>query len=346
MNDQKISDPQAFTQAVVSWQKDFGRHDLPWMVPQAYLRWLSEIMLQQTQVSVVKDYFARFTQTFPTVQDLAQAPETEVMRLWAGLGYYSRARNLHRAAQVVMQNFGGNFPETLEGLMTLPGVGRSTAAAIGSFCFHLVEPVLDGNVKRVLSRVIALDLEVDSAAGNKVLLNLAKSIVSDEEPGVFNQGMMDIGALLCTRTKPKCDVCPIHDLCRAFLAGKQENYPLKKAKTVRSDRLLRLALIEKDGAYLLVQRIKGDIWPGLWCLPEIADISGQKEPLLRLKRVLTHLNLTIEVFVAGAQEVQVCSNQESFWVDKRDVVQPTNNLPLPTPIRLIFEKLAQKGDLF
>lgn len=341
MSEHKISEPRALTQAVVCWQKEFGRHDLPWMVPEAYLRWLSEIMLQQTQVRVVKDYFVRFTQTFPTVKDLAQAPEVEVMRLWAGLGYYSRAKNLHRAAQVVMNDFGGHFPQTLQGLMTLPGVGRSTAAAIGSFCFGLAEPVLDGNVKRVLSRVVALNLAVDSAAGDKVLLNLAKSLISQKEPGVFNQGMMDIGALLCTRTRPKCDACPICAHCWAYLVGKQENYPIKKAKAIRSSRLLRLGLVEKEGAYLLVQRRDGDIWPGLWCLPEIDDIDDKKKPVLRFKRILTHLDLTIEVFAVGLDQVQDSFKQKTFWLEKNAVRRPTTKLPLPTPVSLIFEKLVQ-----
>lgn len=330
-----VLEPQDFHQTVVAWQKQCGRHHLPWMTADAYLRWLSEIMLQQTQVSVVLDYFARFTACFPTVKDLAEAPEAEVMRLWAGLGYYSRARNLHRAAQTVMAEFGGAFPETLEGLMKLSGVGRSTAAAIGSFCFDLQEPVLDGNVKRVLSRVTAFELTVDSVAGEKALLTLAKTLVQGDEPGVFNQGMMDIGALICTRTKPKCDACPLNDRCRAFLAGNPENYPKKKPKIVRSDRTLKLALVEKQGKCLLVQRQTGDIWPGLWCFPEIAD-TREMTPILRIKRVLTHLNLTIELY----QTPMPIEPSNAFWVDR---ALAKSDLPLPTPIRIILEKLAAQS---
>ncbi|MDO4937472.1 MAG: A/G-specific adenine glycosylase [Sutterellaceae bacterium] len=339
MRELQIADPAGFHKTIVAWQKKEGRHHLPWMVHEAYLRWLSEIMLQQTQVSVVVDYFARFTQSFPTVKDLAEAPETEVMRLWAGLGYYSRARNLHRAAKMVMTDFGGAFPETLEGLMKLPGVGRSTASAIGSFCFDLEEPVLDGNVKRVLSRVTAFDTAVDSTEGDKALLALAKALVKGDEPGVFNQGMMDIGALVCTRIRPKCDACPASDICRAFLAANPEDYPKKKPKLVRSDRTLKLALVEKEGKCLLVQRTSGDIWPGLWCLPELVD-APDRAPVLRIKRVLTHLNLTIEVYRTENSETLDLESKEVFWVEKTQT-SATNDLPLPTPIRLIFEKLAE-----
>ncbi len=341
MREINIADPAGFHKTIVAWQKEEGRHHLPWMVPDAYLRWLSEIMLQQTQVSVVVDYFGRFTKTFPTVKDLAEAPETEVMRLWAGLGYYSRARNLHRAAQMVMTDFGGAFPQTLEDLMKLPGVGRSTASAIGSFCFDLQEPVLDGNVKRVLSRVTAFETAVDSTEGDKALLGLAQSLVRGAEPGVFNQGMMDIGALVCARTRPKCDACPVSDLCRSFLAGNPENYPKKKPKIVRTERTLKLALVEKEGRCLLVQRTAGDIWPGLWCLPEVVNVPDSV-PVLRIKRVLTHLNLTIEVYRTDVLETLDLDGREVFWVQKIQT-SAANDLPLPTPIRLIFEKLAESS---
>lgn len=336
-----IQAPQSFAQTVVDWQKVHGRHGLPWMVNDAYLRWLSEIMLQQTQVSVVLDYFHRFTERFPTVEDLAAAPEGDVMALWAGLGYYSRARNLHAAAKSVMHDFGGQFPQTLEELMTLPGVGRSTAAAIASFCFDVAEPVLDGNVKRVLSRVTTYEEAVDTSIGEKALLGLARKLVHRDEPGVYNQGMMDVGATICTRTNPKCDCCPLNGLCRAFMAGSQESYPIKKLKIKRSDRTLRLAWVESDGKVLLIERQKGDIWPGLWCLPEM-NAQLQTSPIARDKRVLTHLNLTIEVYRAKACDVRAADSSHSRWVSLTDADE-RSSLGMPAPVRKIVESLAASG---
>ncbi len=294
-------------------------------------------MLQQTQVSVVREYFNRFVSRFPTVTDLAQAEETQVMQLWAGLGYYSRARNLHAAAKRVADVYGGVFPQTIQELTTLPGVGRSTAAAIASFCYAVPEPVLDGNVKRVLSRIVAVDIPVDSSAGEKIFLNLAKELTDLNEPGVYNQGMMDIGALLCTRTRPKCEHCPLANVCRAFLMGDQEKFPVKKPKRERSNRVMRLAFRQKDDAVWVVRRDQGDIWPGLWCLPEVSA-SADGKVIASVKRTLTHLNLTIEVLEMGDA---LALSDAGHWMRLEEI----ESAPFPTPIRSILKKLHQV-DLF
>ena len=294
---QALGAPGAFAETLVAWQKTFGRRGLPWMVRDPYRRWLSEIMLQQTQVSVVLDYFTRFVGRFPTVEDLAHAEDAEVMALWAGLGYYSRARNLLAAARAVVE--AGAFPDTAAELEELPGVGRSTAAAIASFCFDEPRAVLDGNVVRVLSRVLDFHEAVDTGAAKKALWEAAETLVSRTEPGVYNQALMDVGATVCTRTKPKCTVCPLFAFCAAARRGTAEGLPRKSPKRARTQRVVRLARIVRDGKLCVVTRPAGGIWPGLVCLPESED-SGARV-LASIRHTLTHRDLTIEI-CEGADE--------------------------------------------
>lgn len=262
-----------FAKAVVAWQKAHGRHGLPWMVKDAYCRWVSEIMLQQTQVATVKAYYERFLATFPTVQSLAAADEEDVMRLWAGLGYYSRARNLHACAKVVVAM--GGFPRTAEALSELPGIGRSTAAAIASAAFDEVTPILDGNVKRVLTRVRADASPLGTAASEKGLWAAAEALVSRAEPAVWNQGMMDLGSLVCTRTKPRCDACPVRAFCQACAEGRPTDFPVKKAKAPKPERTADMTVFADEEGVWLVKRTGAGVWKGLWSLPEVRADEGE-----------------------------------------------------------------------
>ncbi len=280
-----------FAKAVVAWQKAHGRHGLPWMVKDAYRRWVSEVMLQQTQVATVKAYYERFVATFPTVEALAAADAEDVMRLWAGLGYYSRARNLHACAKAVVAM--GGFPRTAGELSELPGIGRSTAAAIASAAFDEVAPILDGNVKRVLTRVRADAAPLGTAASERGLWAAAEALVSREEPAVWNQGMMDLGSLVCTRTKPQCEACPVRAFCRACAEGRSTDFPVKKAKALRPERTADMTVFADEEGVWLVKRTGAGVWKGLWSLPEIRSDEGK--PLGGFVHDFSHYRLRAEV---------------------------------------------------
>ena len=210
-------------QRVLRWRQQFGRQGLPWQdIRDPYRVWLSEIMLQQTQVATVLDYYARFLQRFPTLAELADAPLDDVLALWSGLGYYSRARNLHRCAQVVQHEHGGIFPRSSEALAQLPGIGRSTAAAIAAFCFGERVAILDGNVKRVLGRALGFDADLSRSANEQALWRLVQALVPEQGVEHYTQGLMDLGATLCTARKPACERCPLATLCVAFREGRPE----------------------------------------------------------------------------------------------------------------------------
>ncbi|WP_233585004.1 A/G-specific adenine glycosylase [Aquabacterium soli] len=289
---------------LVAWQRQQGRHHLPWQNTQdPYRVWLSEIMLQQTQVSTVLGYYDRFLKAFPDVAALAAAPLDEVLTLWAGLGYYSRARNLHRCAQAVVSEHGGRFPETAEVLMTLPGIGRSTAAAIAGFCFHERTAILDGNVKRVLTRVLGWGEDLSVAANERSLWLAAEAVLPDKAADMpaYTQGVMDLGATLCTQRKPACLTCPWSDICVARREGQPEAFPVKTRKLKRSKRESWWLWLEHDEQVWLVQRPATGVWGGLWTLPlfdseellaEAAKQVGAQKPEIQpvINHVLTHLD--------------------------------------------------------
>ncbi|WP_121500652.1 A/G-specific adenine glycosylase [Entomohabitans teleogrylli] len=261
-----------FSRQVLAWYDKYGRKTLPWQQEKtAYKVWLSEVMLQQTQVSTVIPYFQRFMARFPTVTDLANGPLDEVLHLWTGLGYYARARNLHKAAQQVAQRHGGTFPEDFASVADLPGVGRSTAGAVLSLALGKHFPILDGNVKRVLARCYA----VEGWPGKKEVENRLWQISSDVTPaeGVsqFNQAMMDLGAMVCTRSKPKCELCPLNDGCIAFAHGTQAKYPGKKPKQTLPERTGYFLLMQDQQSLFLMQRPPVGLWGGLYCFPQFDD---------------------------------------------------------------------------
>ncbi|MDO9359977.1 MAG: A/G-specific adenine glycosylase [Polaromonas sp.] len=289
-----------FATQLIDWQKSHGRHSLPWQnTRDPYRVWLSEIMLQQTQVVTVLDYYTRFLARFPTVLELAAAESDEVLGLWSGLGYYSRARNLHRCAQDVVRLHGGEFPHTAGLLQTLPGIGPSTAAAIASFCFSERVAILDGNVKRVLTRVTAFEGDLASSAQERTLLGIATGLLprralAGNMPR-YTQGIMDLGATICTPRQPSCLLCPVQGLCRGLAGGQPERYPIKTRKLKRSAMSLSLLWLEReDGAIWIERRAAPGIWGGLYCFP----VFGSEDDLLAALPAAMHHRLdAVQPFV-------------------------------------------------
>ena len=267
------STPNApFAQAVLTWYDKFGRKHLPWQQNKTlYGVWLSEVMLQQTQVATVIPYFERFVKTFPNLTALADAPLDEVLHLWTGLGYYARARNLHKAAQVMRDQYCGKFPTEFEQVLALPGVGRSTAGAILSSCLNAPYAILDGNVKRVLSRYFAVNGWPGEKKTEDRLWQLTGEVTPNAQVADFNQAMMDLGAMVCTRSKPKCGLCPVQSNCRANAEQNWQAYPGKKPKKALPERDSYFLLLEKDGKVALEQRENAGLWGGLYCFPQFAD---------------------------------------------------------------------------
>ena len=267
------STPNApFAQAVLTWYDKFGRKHLPWQQNKTlYGVWLSEVMLQQTQVATVIPYFERFVKTFPNLTALADAPLDEVLHLWTGLGYYARARNLHKAAQVMRDQYYGTFPTEFEQVLALPGVGRSTAGAILSSCLNAPYAILDGNVKRVLSRYFAVNGWPGEKKTEDRLWQLTGEVTPNAQVADFNQAMMDLGAMVCTRSKPKCSLCPLQSNCRANAEQNWQAYPGKKPKKALPERDSYFLLLEKDGKVALEQRENAGLWGGLYCFPQFGD---------------------------------------------------------------------------
>jgi A/G-specific adenine glycosylase len=343
-----------FAQRLLSWHRSHGRRDLPWFGERdPYRVWLSEIMLQQTQVATALPYFLRFIDRFPNVRSLARAPIEDVMALWAGLGYYARARNLHACACAVAQHHGGRFPRTAEALAKLPGLGRSTAGAIAAFCFDERAPVLDGNVKRVLARHWAIDGDPQSAPVARRLWDRAQlELPTSREMARYTQAIMDLGATVCTRTRSACDRCPLKSSCLAHMAGRTGELPAARARRERPVRPAHV-LIALAGRAVLLQRRKADgIWGGLMCLPEF----GSRAALLRRARslgvepvpgtmlaprqhALTHLTLAIEPVVAASPTAPTHDTEPQRWIALDRIEQAA----LPAPHRALLREVR---DLF
>jgi A/G-specific adenine glycosylase len=341
------SDP-FFAKAVVAWQLTHGRHDLPWQnTRDPYRVWLSEIMLQQTQVATVRDYFVRFLARFPNVCAVANASLDEVLSLWSGLGYYSRARNLHGCAKAVADLHGGAFPRTAAQLATLPGIGPSTAAAIASICFDERAAILDGNVKRVLTRYLGFEADLAVAASERALWREAERLLPDAEfigamPG-YTQGLMDLGATLCTSKKPNCTVCPLRSRCCALAKLEQERFPIKSRRLKRSSQSIWLLWARsKNGAVWLSQRPTPGVWAGLFCFPVFDDEAAlhagldatphalQRE-LPSLKHVLTHKDLylhPVQVQYSGSDQPM----SDGAWYGS----DQWPHMGLPAPIRKLL----------
>jgi A/G-specific adenine glycosylase len=278
-----------------------GRHDLPWQASRdPYRVWLSEVMLQQTQVATVLPYFERFVARFPDVQALAAAPLDDVLAAWSGLGYYGRARNLHRCAQIVVERHGGCFPPSRDALVELPGIGRSTASAIAAFCFGERAAILDGNVKRVLTRWLGFDADLAKPAAERALWERATALLPDTGIEGYTQGLMDLGATVCVARSPTCLLCPVADDCAARCSGALERYPVKSRSLTRGAREHVLLWLAWRDALWLVQRPPVGVWAGLWSLPEFSGFDalaaasrgwpGQGAALPTIEHALTHFD--------------------------------------------------------
>lgn len=266
-------DPAAFRRALLAWYRRHKRL-MPWRdTGDPYRIWLCEVILQQTRVEQGTPYYERFVAAYPTVHALAGAPEDAVLKLWEGLGYYSRARNLHRAAKIVSAEMGGEFPRTADALEKLPGIGRYTAAAIASIAFNEPAAVLDGNVMRVLARLYAIEESIDAGPTRKRLWELAGDLVAPRAPGDFNQGIMELGSTVCKPAAPLCGSCPVRAHCAAFARGLQDRLPIRKEKTPTPHHEMVAAAIKRNGRYLLGQRPQNGLLGGLWELP-----NGRVEP--------------------------------------------------------------------
>ena len=343
-----------FAARLVAWQKTHGRNSLPWQnTRDPYRVWLSEIMLQQTQVSTVLGYYARFLECFPSVADLAAADADDVLALWSGLGYYSRARNLHRCAQDVMALHGGQFPKSAHLLQTLPGIGPSTAAAIASFCYAERVAILDGNVKRVLTRVLAFSDDLAFSKNEKQLWLIANSLLPEKNLAQtmprYTQAVMDLGATICSTRKPQCLICPVQGICKSFADGEPEKYPVKTKKLKRSVQHLSLLWAERqDGALWLERRPASGIWGGLYCLPvfeteaallaflpERSRLKIQRLP--PFKHVLTHKDMYLSPLIARFSANQKMPSTDTSAQGHWFLPEQSLQLGLPAPIRKLLD---------
>ncbi|RZJ25048.1 MAG: A/G-specific adenine glycosylase [Haliea sp.] len=335
-----------FAGRVVRWQGVHGRSGLPWQgVQDPYRVWLSEIMLQQTQVTAVLGYYGRFLQRFPDVATLAQASMDDVLGLWSGLGYYSRARNLHRCAQAVVEQHAGEFPRTAQELQTLPGIGRSTAAAIAAFCFGERAAILDGNVKRVLTRYLGFGGDLAETASERALWQQAAELLpaKNSEMPAYTQGLMDLGATVCAARNPICLVCPVEERCAARLEGAPERYPVKTRKLKRSAQSLWLLRAHgRDDAVWLEKRPAPGVWGGLYCLPVFDSREALAEALPENARaglvdgtpfvhVLTHKDLTLHP-VAARLSQRALQRPDGAWF----AADAWPQLGLPAPVRKLL----------
>lgn len=343
-----------FSQQVLEWFGLHGRKDLPWQKDiTPYRVWISEIMLQQTQVSTVIPYFERFMDSFPTVGELANANTDDVLHHWSGLGYYSRARNLHRAAQQVVDNFGGEFPRSVKLLTELPGIGLSTAGAIASISMGIRAPILDGNVKRVLARYQAVAGWPGQSSVARSLWAIAEEYTPQERGADYTQAMMDLGAMVCTRTKPACILCPLQNSCLAHNMGEETRFPGPKPKKAKPERaVIMLMVVNQQGEVLLEKRPPTGIWGGLWGFPEVQvgdDLSLNAQSMTGLelhkfeewdsfRHTFSHYHLDITPVKTFAESShQVADGDRWHWF------QPDNptQLGLAAPVTRLIKKLQQ-----
>lgn len=334
---------------LLRWYDTHGRHDLPWKKPlSAYRVWVSEIMLQQTQVTTVIPYFKRFMKTFPTVDALAKAPLDQVLHHWAGLGYYARARNLHKTAQIIVTQYHGKFPRTAEHLATLPGIGRSTAGAIVAQAYNVRAPILDANVKRVLARLYCIPGWYGNTAVAEQLWALAEKHTPTQRVDDYTQAIMDLGATCCTRTNPDCPQCPLRKKCQAYQSNTQALYPARKPKKAIPLREVTMIILCHNNAVLMEQRPLQGIWGGLWSFPEYDDVQASVDFLKKipkrkiasiqhlpeLKHTFTHFHLRIAPILV--QLTTTVAAGPHHWVTP----QQLRSLGLPAPIKKLINRAA------
>lgn len=343
---------------LLEWHARAGRHDLPWQTDRTpYRVWVSEIMLQQTQVAAVRPYYERFLRRFPDVRTLAAAGVDEVLHLWSGLGYYARARNLHRAAGLICTEHGAELPRCFAGLARLPGVGRSTAGAVLALSFDERFPILDGNVRRVLARYFAVAGGKTPGAGAKRLWELSERCTPATRVAEYTQAVMDLGATVCVRSRPLCEVCPLAAGCCARRTGRQHELPAARSARARRTRsVFMVVALHENGSVLLERRPESGVWGGLWCLPEFDTATAAQafirhslvasgiEPqhLSTIRHTFTHFSLIISpllVHCAGAAVVM--EEGASVWYN----IRAPARVGLPAPITTLLARLA-RGSMF
>ncbi|MDT8310084.1 MAG: A/G-specific adenine glycosylase [Methylophaga sp.] len=342
---------QDFSQRLLDWFDTYGRKNLPWQQPASpYRVWLSEIMLQQTQVTTVIPYFLRFTERFPDISSLANTSVDEVLTYWAGLGYYARGRNLHKAAQLLVKNHQAALPADFQALVDLPGIGRSTAGAIMALAFKQPYPILDGNVKRVLARYTAESRWPGEKQAEADLWQLAARLLPKQRINDYIQAQMDLGATLCTRSKPRCEDCPLNTDCQAFLAGTPTAYPISKPKKAIPSKQIRWLVFHHDGQVLLEKRPVTGIWGGLWSFPEMAidaELSimfssaniVDLQTLADIRHAFTHFRLTITPLLIELHQpvLAIRDTDQQRWVKIDDIA----SLGLPSPAKTLVQQLAR-----
>ncbi|MDN3652606.1 A/G-specific adenine glycosylase [Thalassotalea ponticola] len=343
----------SFSDKVLTWYDEQGRKDLPWQQNKTpYRVWISEIMLQQTQVATVIPYYQRFMQSFPTIIDLANAPQDDVLHHWTGLGYYARARNLHKAAQIMRDDYSGQFPVDIEQVMALPGIGKSTAGAILSLSLGQHHPILDGNVKRVLARFHMVEGYPGLARFEKQLWQLTEELTPTACVQQYNQAMMDLGAMVCTRSNPGCVSCPLKDDCQAFFHGQQKNFPGKKPKKDKPVKQTAMLLLRQEQQILMYKRPATGIWGGLYSFYELSDASQLQQKLTELglqasseqqldtfRHTFSHFHLDITPLIVDvtplANTANINENNRQLWYH---LSQPMN-VGLSAPAKVLLDNL-------
>lgn len=341
---------ESFQTLALNWFDVHGRKHLPWQqVPTPYQVWLSEIMLQQTQVATVIPYFETFLRRFPTLGDLAAAPLEEVLHLWSGLGYYARARNLHKTAQIVQEQFGGEFPREVDELVSLPGIGRSTAGAVVSLSMGQTAPILDGNVKRVLCRFFAVEGWPGRAKVLKQLWRLSEQLTPALKAGHYNQAMMDLGATVCTRSKPKCDSCPLAKRCLGLKLDAVASLPTSKPRAKLPIKKRYWLVRKRDEDVMLMQNPPSGLWGGLWAFPEFESAEAlehwcrtekvqltQLETLEQKRHTFSHFHLEYTPVIYNEQEPIEGKPAQSLWYNAQSHVR----IGLPKPVSDLIASLT------
>jgi A/G-specific adenine glycosylase len=382
----------SFSSRLIAWQRQHGRHDLPWQSASAYPVWLSEIMLQQTQVATVIPYYQRFIASFPTIAALAAASEEQVLAHWSGLGYYARGRNLHATAQLIVEKYHGEFPRQFEQILELPGIGRSTAAAICALAYHERRAILDGNVKRVLARYCGISGSPSQKAVEAQFWQQAEALLPppcrrrvgegvetlptstpilafplkggrdvlvagiNNDIATYTQALMDLGATLCTRSKPKCDECPVRSDCMALQSGRVRELPTPRPRKAVPERHSTFLLLMHGNDILLEKRPGSGIWGGLWCPPQLDDGLGEvanylqrsgmkvseRIELAEFTHTFTHFKLHITpVLLRVAHKPQRVQQPGSVWLDVEEALQAA----IPTPVRSMLLKLSPSSEI-
>ena len=344
-----------FSSRILAWYRRHGRRDLPWQQPlSAYRVWVSEIMLQQTQVATVIPYYERFMRRFPDIAALAEADQDQVLHYWSGLGYYARARNLHAAAQQVIDRHGGQFPESFEQVLALPGVGRSTAGAILALAFGQRHPILDGNVKRVLSRYYCVQGWPGQSVVQKKLWQLAELHTPERQLAAYTQAIMDLGATLCTRASPACEACPLADGCRARADNSQADFPSARPRKSLPVRATTMLLLTNDRHEVVIEkRPPAGIWGGLWGFPEISPGVGVEQwcretigfsvnrteqwPVIRHTFSHFHLDISPVIAVAGPALNRAMEGGDRLWYN----IYSHDELGFAAPVGKLLGRLAE-----